>query len=535
MKKQFFLAQSFLILIPMITFAQIQFNRTAASVPQPTVTILKMEPEQPIEGTLVTVYFKFYNNLTVPLNGWIGGDMNSSTGAPTKSPVDWGIKDLGSQQTIYGAIMLPATNAGAQKKLRVYFYETQQPINSQPGTASFLPSSFTFTKSMPKYNYDETDINVAALVYFRLNTFTVSRTRAVSTDSDFGSLFAAVNDQPVMQPSSVYMGEFQDGNYPFSGKDADQKAVPLLETGPIALVPGINSTVHIVYTIYNGGGVANSHDFLKGYAEATANPQLFHGPRPGTNEAFEVLKKLVLPLSAIGACDGFVAYKDIVLQSNDIFNNPSSFTKPFNDQFNTEEFASQTGCGRTSNYTVSSAMYRGFEPQANGSGLGGIVQFGAGGGRMGMVDFQKVPIYPNVTGNRKINLAQNSVVWQRTETINGNGNFSETNDPAAGNITNNTYNAPANINQPQLVILRGTVQKSGTTENTLNNLNNGQLKEVTAIVQLIPGTITMTHVNTATNTVQMNTPPVSTPATTMMAKPPIKKDTLVTMKPRPHH
>ncbi len=292
MKKQFLLTLIFLI--PLFIKAQELPIRTFTTVPQPAVTILNTEPEQPIEGKLVTIYFRFYNPTDNPLTGWIGAEMYSGTGAPGKSVVDWPIKDLGNKQSVDGAIMVRATDAGIQKKLRVFFYETQQKNNT------------SIIKGAPKHVIAEKDINIAALINFRLNTFTINHTRARTTDSDFGSLYAAVDGQPVMQPASIYMGEFKDGTYPFGGIDANKTKLSILETGPIALVPGLNSNVHIAYTIYNGGGVVEHYNFLKGYAEATANPALFHGPRPGTNTAFEIFKKLVLPFSAIGACDGLV-------------------------------------------------------------------------------------------------------------------------------------------------------------------------------------------------------------------------------------
>src|SRR6185436_4091156 len=114
-----------------------------------------------------------------------------------------------------------------------------------------------------------------------------NHTRARTTDTDWGSLYAVVDDVPVMEPAGIFIGNFEDGTYPFKGKNAEDNMVMDVETGPVALVPGQNSRLYIAYTMYNGGGISDGKSFLKGYAEATANPIMFHGPRPGTSAAME--------------------------------------------------------------------------------------------------------------------------------------------------------------------------------------------------------------------------------------------------------
>ena len=489
-----------IFLIPFAAIAQRPQVLAVTTIPHPNISILRTEPEQPIEGMPLIVYFRFYNPASASLSGWIGADINSATGTPGKSKTDWPVKELGNKQYIDGAIMVNTTDAGAGKKLRVFFYETQETF---AGGAT--------VKSNPKYEIAEKEINIAALINFRLTNFTINHTRARSTDTDFGSLYAVVNDNPVMQPASVFMGNFQDGTYAFGGTNADKKKLTNLETGPIALVPGINSNLYIAYTIYNGGGVAETNNFLRGYAEATANPVMFHGPRPGTNTAIEVFKKLFLPLSIIGACDGLVVMDTLTIQSNGIFANTSSGEKEFTKRYNSEAYASQAGCGNTSDYTVNSSIIRLSKP--------------------GSDNYSNPPVFININADKKISLntAMYRVAWQRIETIDKNGNLEQVNDPAFGFIANDLFNAPALVDKQRLVILRGSLLSSPATEdNSLNSLNNGPLKQVTAIVQLVPGLIIGDHINVPANTTTVITPAstrgaseVTIPVSTGVTMPPV--------------
>lgn len=481
MKKNILL--SLVFLIPLASMAQRPQTLAITSIPQPNVTILRTEPEQPIEGMSLTVYFRFYNPAETSLSGWIGADINSGTGMSGKSQIDWPVQELGNKQVIDGAIMVNATDAGVGKKLRVFFYETQE---IHPGSA--------IVKSTPKYQVAEKEINIAALINFRLNNFTINHTRARSTDSDFGSLYAVVNDNPVMQPASVFMGNFQDGTYSFGGINADKKKLINLDTGPIALVPGINSSLYIAYTIYNGGGVAERDNFLRGYAEATANPVMFHGPRPGTSTAIEVLKKIFLPLSIIGACDGLVVMDTLTIQSNNIFTNTSALQgyTEFTKRYNSEAYASQAGCGNTSDYTVNSNIIRLSKP--------------------GNDNYSTPRVFININAEKKINLEGVSfpIMWQSMETIDKDGNLEQVNDPAYGFISNNQFNAPHQVDKQLLVILRGSLLTSQVTDdNSLNNLNKGPLKQVTAIVQLVPGLTTGDRSYVPTNTTTVIVPAVT--------------------------
>ena len=497
------------LLIPFAAIAQRPQTLAVTTIPQPNISILRTEPEQPIEGMPLTVYFRFYNPAEAALSGWIGADINSATGTPGKSKTDWPVKELGNKQYVDGAIMVNTTDAGAGKKLRVFFYETRETY-----------SGGAIVKSTPKYEIAEKEINIAALINFRLTNFTINHTRARSTDTDFGSLYAVVNDHPVMQPASVFMGNFQNGTYVFGGTNADKKKLTNLETGPIALVPGINSNLYIAYTIYNGGGIAETNNFLRGYAEATANPVMFHGPRPGTNTAIEVFKKLFLPLSIIGACDGLVVMDTLTIQSNGIFANTLSGEKEFSKRYNTEEYASQAGCGNTSDYTVNSKILRLSKPTND--------------------QYFTPLVFININADKKVNLyTPLNVAWQHIETMDKDGNLEQVNDRAYGFITKDLFNAPALIDKQRLVILRGSVipwqatdgyslPSQAADDNSLNTLNNGPLKQVTAIVQLVPGLTTGDHIYVPASTTTVTTP-VSTrggseviiPVSTVVTTPPV--------------
>lgn len=132
-KKYFLHKRNFslsLILLPLICFTQIT-RPGVNSVVQPTITILHTEPEQPIEGNPVLIYFRFTNNDIQgrSLTGWIGADINSGIGAPGISVADWAVIDLPKKHYIDGAISVQAPVAGTDKKIRVFFYETKNTVN----------------------------------------------------------------------------------------------------------------------------------------------------------------------------------------------------------------------------------------------------------------------------------------------------------------------------------------------------------------------------------------------------------------------
>ena len=73
MKKNVLL--SLIFLIPFASIAQRPQTLAVTTISQPNITILRTEPEQPIEGMSVIVYFRFYNPAETSLSGWIGADM----------------------------------------------------------------------------------------------------------------------------------------------------------------------------------------------------------------------------------------------------------------------------------------------------------------------------------------------------------------------------------------------------------------------------------------------------------------------------
>src|SRR5207253_3331328 len=111
---------------------------------------------------------------------------------------------------------------------------------------------------------------------FSLTKFRINHTRARTTDTDYGSLYVSMNDKAVMQPASKFLGNFEDGDYSFNTPQDKQimtaqlmnnmlqaqsspyfanissssqmiQLQPILnnifDTGPFAVVPGINSVI----------------------------------------------------------------------------------------------------------------------------------------------------------------------------------------------------------------------------------------------------------------------------------------------------
>lgn len=463
------------VLVPLICNAQIIRTDVTTKV-QSSVSILHTEPDQPVEGMPVIVYFRFTNRTTSNLSGWIGADINSGTGVPGVSQVDWEVRDLPPQQYTDGAVFVRAPDAGLNRSIRVFYYQTKTNTNNQ------------VSKSAPMYIIGEQTINISALLNFQLETFKINHTRARSTDTDYGSLFVSLNDQAVMQPASNFLGNLQDGIYNYnkdefsyqlalkqafmnSGGNEVPKVNRIFDSGPFAVVPGSNATIKAAYFVYNGGSITNSDDFLKGFAEATASPALFNGPRPGRTAWFDVMRVLCPPLNVVGACDGFVVADSMLIQTNDLFNITGTGKAQFNRKFNSEEFASQIGCGNTSNYEVNSKISR----LSNANSM------------------LNSPIFPSVTANRTIQLSRSRlnnipVVWQRLETISSNGDFITTTDAATyGYVSGDSYHAPSEIKKPLLIILRGISPQTVINSSTYNVFSGSSLKNVTAIIQLIPG------------------------------------------------
>lgn len=444
------------LLMPFMCIAQIKSKVNAAV--QPTITILRTEPEQPVEGMSVIVYFQF-TNISVtpgPITGWIGADINSGSGAPGVSPADWPITELPDRQSVYGAVAVTLPDAGVNKLLRVFFYSNQQ----QNGTATI--------KSPPLY-ISQTTINIAALMNFKLENFTIRHTRARSTDTDWGSLYVSVDDQAAMNPVSFYLGNFQDGTYPFLMKDENGQFTKPVESGLFKLIPGNNSTIRMSYFMYNGGSIEDSKGFLKGFAEGTANPELFKGRRPGSSTVYTLARILNPFFNIFGACDGFVAGEVLDISSNDLFFNSINGSMVFNRRFNTEEFASQAGCGSTSDYEIQSLMKR-----ISTASIPAYI----------------TPVFTSVTINRKINIRASmseTITWKSLETIGPNGEFFAVNDPAYGYFDGNTYTAPREITRPLLVLVRGVMNRLIIAKGSFQVIEGGSLGTSTAIIQLVPG------------------------------------------------
>ena len=458
MKKLLFLSVLFLLGCTLIQ-GQITAKPHNIAV-QPYVTILHTEPDQPVEGMPLIIYFRLTNNNLngSTLNGWIGADINSGTGYPGISSGDWQVINLPNKEYIDGAVWLKTPDAGINRLIRVYFYQTQQ------------PSGTGVTKSPPLYEIGQQTINIGALLNYKLENFKINHTRARSTDTDWASLFVSQDGQPVMQSTALYLGDFQDGTYPFKGKDAEGNQQNSMETGPFTIVPGNNSTLRISYFIYNGGSIEDRKGFLNGFASATADPSLFHGKRPGKSTLFTAMRVLNPFFLIMGACDGFVVGDTMVIQSNDLYSNTFMGNVDFSRRFNTEAYASQAGCGNTSDYEVFSNMKKISTPTNPRYGYkpGWSVHDG------GKLEFDP-------------RLKMTLTSWQRLETIGPSGEFITVTEPAYGYISGLTYHAPAQISKPMLVIIRGNRSQFQVEGNDLNVLADGPLGKVTQIVQLLPG------------------------------------------------
>lgn len=445
-----------ILLLPFMCIAQIISKLNTAV--QPTITILRTEPEQPVEGMSVIVYFRFTNNSVTPgpLSGWIGADINSGSAAPGVSPVDWPVTELPDKQSVNGAVAVTLPDAGANKMLRVFFYSTQQQNGDR------------ITKSPPLYT-TQASINIAALMNFKLENFTIRHTRARSTDTDWGSLYVSVDNQAAMNPISFFLGNFEDGTFPFLMKDEYGRFTKPVESGLFRLIPDNNSTIRMSYFMYNGGSIEDSKGFLKGFAEATANPELFKGKRPGSSTLYTLARILNPFFNIMGACDGFVAGEVLDISSNDLFYNSINGSTMFNRRFNTEEFASQAGCGNTSDYEILSYMKR-----ISSASTPAYI----------------TPVFSSITANRKINIRASmgeTITWKRLETIGPNGEFITVNDAEYGYFDGSTYTAPREITRPLLVLVRGVMTQLILARGSFQVIEGGPLGTSTAIIQLVPG------------------------------------------------
>ena len=520
MKRKFLVTAA--LLFPLISFSQVIINSVTDLV-QPSVTILRTEPEQPVEGKPLIVFFRFTNNNINgnALNGWIGADISSGTGYPGISDGDWKIIEMPNKSSVDGAVWLKTPDAGSNRTLRVFFYETSQ------------PSGMNVIKSQPLYGIGEQQINIAALLNYSLETFTVNHTRARSTDTNFGSLYVAKNEQGVMQPVAVFMGDFQDGTYPFIAKQKDQPesainttyvaysnpgsgnianqlemqkqqymlmsaGKEMLQSGPFAIIPQQNVLLKISYFIYNGGSIEDHDGFLKGFAQATADPSLFQGKRPGSSDLFTAMRILNPFFNIIGACDGFVVGETLNMESDDLYSNTRNGNVIFENNYTGEAYESQVGCGNTSNYTVISRMEKISNPTD-----------------------KKYNYDPGLTAysGGRINLKEKSNYFftpQRLETISAEGNLRAVTDPAYGYLAEWVYHAPSNISSSRLVVIRGNRHQLTIKGDELEALADKPKEEMTIIIQLLPGQLTMNpglYNTQPSTTMEMKPKPVDTTTT----------------------
>ncbi len=458
MNKKLFLYSC--LLLPFLSHSQIVKVWTNAV--QPAVSILHMEPAQPVEGKNLLVFFRFTNSNPngTTLNGWIGADINSGTGYPGHSTGDWEVINLAPNAYVDGAVWMKTPDAGMNRLVRVYFYQEQHINGNQ------------VVKSPPLYTIGEQNIHIAAELQFSLESFKINHTRARSTDTDYGSLYVVRDGQPVMKPTAIYLGNFEDGTFPFqaanTNSDPNVLSTKKLTTEPFTIVPQQNSTIAISYFMINVGAIEDQKDFLERMATATANPEVFkvsHG-----SSALLTFARVLNPFFYIlGACDGLVVAERKDIQTNEFYYNQYG-NADFTERYNSEVFASQAGCGNTSDYEVNSKMKKISAP------LDGRYNYSPG---------------LKVHQNSKIDIEKLKMAyftWERMETIAADGSFITTNDAATyGFMTGTIFHAPAEVSSSKLVIMRGHRPRFLKGVDPLTAENDMSTEPVTLVIQLLPG------------------------------------------------
>jgi hypothetical protein len=458
-----------------------QQNRLSPYHESPGVQILQIEPQLPVEGQPVTIYFRFSNNSPgggLVLNGWVGAEINSGTSSPSQSAIDWPVTNLANNQWVDGAINVVAPSAGMQRTIRLFFYQTQS-----------RASDATLTKSAPQYGVGDRMTDIACYFLFSLDKFIVKHTRARTTDTDYGALYATLNGQPAMQPLGVFLGNFKNGTFPMRGTDASGKPVSLI-SAPISVVPGRAASLDVAYSIYNGGGIADQSKFILSMAQALTTPKLFDGAGAGHTNWETAVQVLNPFFNILGGCDGLTALDSITRDISGFFLSTQQTSQSFERDFNSEAYASQTGCGNTSNYTVLSSVTR---LTSDGIGQAAVNQVALSAE---LLNGTGSNITPSVTMiNRYVGPGSQvtlptGILWQSIQTLDDNGNFMNVSDPAYGYINGTIYQAPAQWTKPLLVVLRGA---ANSNQPQMEN-NNAPPVSSTYVLQLVKQNLALREV-----------------------------------------
>jgi hypothetical protein len=215
----------------------IALDNSTAYMPA-TLTITQVNPNPAIEGQPLQVTFSLTNNSSeFSLSGNV---YESGNGQDLFGGVQ-GIDHLAPGATLSGVVSDAAPRAtkgfGITLALQGHF-EDGTPAPSSPGGVTCGDCGGTQTNASAS-----TSVDVAAVYYFELNSFSVSNTRARHLDTDYAVITAEQEPSATILDASWGPQDVNNGDY----------NLPPLVAGPFYSLPDANNEIVANYSIVNSG------------------------------------------------------------------------------------------------------------------------------------------------------------------------------------------------------------------------------------------------------------------------------------------
>jgi hypothetical protein len=299
------------------------------------LTISKLDPEVPIEHEPVRVFFSLYNQTSSSVSGRVFSAFRE-TGNITNQTVN--ITDLPAGKNFSGSLMYPTPAVGGS--INIFFQKES---------------------SLGEFDQEEASVQpeISAMYIIQIDQFHINKTRSLRNDTDYVSLQARVDNQPILIDPEGHdiawrrMGDVSNGDHPVG-----------LSVGPFKVVPSnkIGWNYQIVNAGYNLEGIKEFLDNVSKAAKGVLEILFIGSDWTEVHELTEFINN-----KQFANCDGTVALDFILRTGTDLSNltaNTGSFSEtrsyPGNNISPTqyEIYRSADGCGETSDYTVTYTIKR---------------------------------------------------------------------------------------------------------------------------------------------------------------------------------
>lgn len=327
-----------------------------ASEPLPELALDGVEPERPVEGQPAVIRFSLRNPGTRRLNGYVAAVIHSRHA--TMNVGEWALVDVapGNQETVHGALSFVAPRGGKDIEYDLVYFE---------GYSYRQGGEFMSRTPTPPLVRVRGRMEIATHYRARLDAFKPVEARSRQKDTLYASIGSAVNREATYT-TTAFLGDFGDANrwMPISGVDPKGRPIDTLDTDTAEMVQSANSKLRIAYSLMNRGtsGQETAREVMNAISEATNAflSVVYPQASDGWNKAHDFTTRLNGWMT--GTCDGPVAVENLELDWNKL----DAETWPLNEPdipFATrswtveahhggQDYASQIGCGATSNYDV---------------------------------------------------------------------------------------------------------------------------------------------------------------------------------------